>query len=129
MTIGTHAEKRHHARPVAANLAGKASSPGDKFGRRQLIGARRGPANQVGEPETQADERFLFRRVEKARREAGAMQRGPETIARTGEVVAGRGGVKAGIDSAEEYLEMRRNDVAQRLAARRLELCGVRPGE
>ena len=55
-------------------------------------------------------------------REAGGVQRGPEAVAGSGEVVAGRGGVKAGVDAAEEYGKTGRDDIAQPLAARRVQI-------
>jgi len=65
--------------------------------------------------------------VKEPRRKAGGVQRGPEAVTGSREVVAGGGGVKAGIDATEEDLELRRDDVAQLLAARRRELRRARP--
>jgi len=127
MTIGTHAEKRHHAGTIPSNLAGQPGSPGDEFRRLELVGACRCPADQVGKSITQARKHLLFRRVKEPRRKAGGVQRGPEAVTGSREVVAGGGGVKAGIDAAEEDGETGRDDVAQLLAARRGELCRARP--
>ena len=127
MTISTHAEECHHARTVTPNFAGEAGPPGDEFRRRELIGARCRPADQVGKAVTQARKGLLLRGMKQAGREPGAMQRGPEAVAGTGEVVAGRGGVQAGIDAAEEDGKAGRDDIAQLLAARSLELCRARP--
>lgn len=127
MPVRAHAEKGDDAWTVAPHLASEACASGDELCRRELIGTRCGSADEVGKSVTQSLEGFLFRRMEEARREPGAVQRGPETIAGAGEVVAGRGGVKAGVDAAEEYLETRRDDIAQLLAARRRELCRARP--
>jgi len=45
------------------------------------------------------------------------MQRRPETIARTREVVADGGGVKPGVDADEQDVEVGRDDVTQGLIA------------
>ena len=129
MTVRTHAQKRDDARLVTPHLASEPCASGDELRRRQFIGAGRGPADEVGESITEAGKGVFLRRVEKPRRESGAVQRGPEAVAGSGEVIAGRGGVEAGVDAAEEYGKTGRDDIAQSLVPRRCEICRARPGE
>src|SRR6476469_122527 len=49
------------------------------------------------------------------RSEPGLMQGGPEPVARTGEVMSGRRGVEAGVDTAEQHGKARRDHVRQGL--------------
>src|SRR5687768_11435277 len=42
------------------------------------------------------------------------MERGPEAVAGSSEMLLDRGGVETGIDAAEENVEIRRDDVGQR---------------
>ena len=65
--------------------------------------------------------------MEQPRREAGGVQREPEAVARPGEMVAGGGGVKAGVDAAEENPEPRRDHILKPLAAGSFERRPVRP--
>lgn len=60
----------------------------------------------------------LLPRREEPRRESGAVNRRPEAIARPPEMTADRRGVEAGIDAAEEDVEIRRDDVRQGFAVR-----------
>ncbi|CAA9503625.1 MAG: UDP-glucose 4-epimerase [uncultured Solirubrobacteraceae bacterium] len=53
------------------------------------------------------------------RGEAGGVQRGPEPVARPGEVVARLGGPQRRVDPDEEGPEPGTYDVAERLGARR----------
>jgi hypothetical protein len=64
----------------------------------------------------------LFGRMEKARREAGLVNRRPEAITRASEMLLHRGRVEAGIDTAEEDVEIRRDDIRQRLSEGRRQL-------
>jgi hypothetical protein len=74
-----------------------------------------------------AQQLAIFRGMEKPRREAGAMQRGPEAVARTRKVKPRGGRIETGVDAAEEDGEVRREDIAQPLAARPVEIGGARP--
>src|SRR5438045_115400 len=80
MTISAHAEKRHEARLVTPHFACESRAAGDKFGRCELIGARRGPADQIGESEPQADKGVLLRRVEPPAGKTRCMAPEPETV-------------------------------------------------
>jgi hypothetical protein len=65
--------------------------------------------------------------MEKARREARGVQRRPEAVAGPREVEAGRRRVQAGIDAAEQDLQVRGDDVAQALAVRGAKLSRAGP--
>jgi hypothetical protein len=60
--------------------------------------------------------------MKKARGKARRVKRRPEPVAGAREVGSGGGGVKPGVDAAEENLEVRRDDVAQALACRSLKI-------
>jgi hypothetical protein len=68
----------------------------------------------------------LLERRELPRREAGAMERAPEAIARASEVMADRRGVQARIDADEENVEPVCDDVPDALPARGVELRACR---
>jgi hypothetical protein len=55
---------------------------------------------------------------ELARGDAGTVQRGPEAVARPGEVVADLGRAQGRVDAAEEDVEAGPDDVRERLAQR-----------
>ena len=128
VAIGADAEKGDALRPIAPDLGDEAAPAGDEFGRRELVGARRGAIDEVGDAVAIAQEQPLFGGVELARREAGGVQRRPEAVSRAREVMSGGAGVEARIDAAEKYLQAGRDDVAQPAIARPRELRGARPG-
>ena len=62
--------------------------------------------------------------LQQARGEPAAVQRRPEPVARSGEVVPGRRRVEARVDAAEEHRQVRREDVGNRPAGRRRQFRG-----
>src|SRR6185503_18846910 len=114
-------------RAIPAHLGRETPAPGDELLRRELIGARGGALDQIGDAVARAQQLALLRRVQLSRREPGGVQRGPETVSRTREVMPGGAGIEARVDAAEQHFEPGRDDVAQRLAAGVLELGGARP--
>jgi len=93
----------------------------------QLAGSGRGPIDEIGDAACACQQRALFRWVQNARRESGAVQSGPETVARTGEVKAGRGRIEPGIDADEKDLEPGSDDVAQPPPGGLTQLASARP--
>ena len=100
--------------------------PGHEFGRLKLVCARCRTRHQVGQAVAQPEEGFLLGGVKAPRGESGGVQGRPEPVTGTGEMVAGGRRVKAGIDTAEEHLELGPDDIAQALAASRCQLAGAR---
>src|SRR5439155_14222295 len=83
--------------------------------------------DEVGDAVTAAQQFGLLGWVELFLGEARQMQRWPEAVARSGEVVAGGGGIQARVDADEQHLQPRRDDVADALVGGRGEFCGARP--
>jgi len=115
-TVSAEPDKSDCARPVAAHFGGQPAAAGDQLVRRQLVRGRGAAVHQIGQAVAELEQAAVLRRIEASRREAGVVQRGPEAIARTGEVKAGRGGIQAGVDAAEQDFQSRADDVAQALA-------------
>ena len=124
--IGAHAQESDDAGPVAPYLSLQPLSPIEELGRVEFVSACGGAGDQVGEAVPLFEEEILFPWPEPARREPAGMQRRPEAVAGAREMVASGGRVEAGIDAAEEDLQVRRDDVAQRLRASGLELLSGR---
>jgi len=120
--VGAHAEEGDDAGPIALHLALQPPSSLYELRGVKLVSAGGGATDQVGEAISQLQKKILLPRPEAARREAAGVQRRPEAVAGAGEVVAGGGRVQPGIDAAEKDLQVRPDDVAQRLRARGLEL-------
>jgi hypothetical protein len=125
--VGAEAYEDDRARPIPAHLRRQALCAADELAGRQLVGCSGRAIDEVGEAAAMAQQPAILRRVEKARREAGTVQGGPEPVAGPREVKAGRGRIEARVDAAEEDDQARREDVAQALAARPREIGGARP--
>jgi len=118
--VGTEADERDRARPVAPHLRRQPAAPGDQFLRRELVGGGGGAVHQVGQAVAALEQPAVLRRVEAPRREPGGMQCRPEAVTGPGEVKSGRGGIEARIDATEQNLQSGADDVAQALACCRL---------
>ena len=88
----------------------------DQLFARELVRGGGRAGDDVRDAEAELQQLALLRRMEEPRRESGAMERRPEAIAGTAEVLLHGRGVETGIDAAEEDVEMRRDDVRQGLA-------------
>ena len=75
-----------------------------EFPGRELVGRGGAAVDEVGDAETAVQQLLLLRRVKLSRGKSGEMQRRPETVARTREVMTGGGGVKPRVDADEEDL-------------------------
>src|SRR5881394_2630628 len=101
MPVSAHAEKGDDARTVASRLGGKAAPARDELRRRELVRARRGARDEIGEPAALAQQDILLPWPQPAWRESGRVQRRPEAVARASEMIARCRGVQARIDAAE----------------------------
>ena len=125
--VGAQADEGDGARAVASNLGRKSAAPGEELGIGQLVRGRGAAIHQIGESVAQLEQPAVFGRIEATRGKPGGMQRGPETVAGSREVKPGGGGVKPGVDAAEQDLEVRADYVAQPLARGRAQILRARP--
>jgi len=79
--------------------------PVAELGAGELGGLRGGAGCDVGDAEAIAGHLGLLGRPQQAVGEAGQVQRGPEPVARPGEVPAGRRRVQARVDPAEQHVQ------------------------
>ena len=115
MAVSADAEKRNGPGPGAPYLRGEARAPGDELGRSKL-GRRSGrPAHEVGNAVSAFQQQPLLVGAQQALRESGALQCGPETVAGTGEVMSGCGGVEAGIYPDEKNFQAGSDDIPDAL--------------
>ncbi len=98
-------QKANEARAVGAHGFLKAARAGTVFFGGQLLRRGCGAPHHAGNAITKARQLGLLSRIKAARRNARKLQRRPETIARVGEVVAGRTRIEARIDADEKHLE------------------------
>ena len=124
--ISADAHNGEITRFITKNFAREDRAAFDELGRRELVCRGGGARDDVRHAATIIQQQRVFVRRQKARREAGAVDRGPEAVSRTSEVMADRGGVQAGIDAAEQDVEAVRDDVANGLAAGGLEVFAIR---
>jgi hypothetical protein len=128
VAVGSNAEEGDDARAIAPDLGRETLASGEELGGCDLLGAGRRPVDEIGDAVAVAQQLALLGWMQQARAEAGAMQRRPETVARTGEVMPGKRGIQARIDADEERAQLRRDDVADSLILGSEELSLVRPG-
>lgn len=137
--------KPHHSekcRLKAKNLAPENLRALKQLAPGELISRCSRPRGYVGDTQPKLEQLNVLRWVEQRRSEARRIERRPEAIARSGEVVPGRGAVQPGIDPAEQDAKARPDDVAQLAVNSILELfgrgtervfhveqCPARPGE
>jgi hypothetical protein len=114
---------------VALYFGGQSASPGDEFFRRELVRGRGSAVDEICDAVAVAQQLALLRRMQLPRSESAAVQRRPETVSRSCEVMPGRGGVETGVDSNEQYLEPRRDDVPDAPARRGRDFLLTRPDE
>src|SRR6185369_5788701 len=75
------------------------------------------PGGHVGDAEPERRQQPVLVRRQPPRREAGAVQGGPEAVARAGEVVAALGRQQRRVDAAEQDAQTGAEDVRQGLHA------------
>lgn len=114
--VGADAQQRYKPRPVVARLRSQVARALHEFIVRELVSARRSALNQIGESIAEFLKLAAFARREQAICEPHFVKRRPEAIAGAREVIARRARVKAGIDAAEQHLEIRRDDIRDGLA-------------
>ena len=78
--------------------------------------------DDVGDAEIEVEKEGFFKGGEEARREAAAVEGGPEAVAGAAEVAADGGGVEAGVDPGEEDDEVFGDEIRDELVARGEEL-------
>ena len=120
--VSAEPEERDRAWPVAAHLDGEPRSSGPQLRRRELGGAGARAGDKVGQAATQGEQQVLLRRMEKPSRDAGCGERWPEAVSGAREVIAGRRGIEARIDTAEKHLQPRSDHVLERSARGRGEI-------
>ena len=121
---------RKHSRPVTQNLSSQVPDATPEFLRRQLGGRGSRPGNHIGHAVSKLKQPALFVGREQLGSEARVVQRRPESVSRTGEVMTDRSGVEAGIDPTEHDIEMLGYYIRDPFPAGRLEFCDgrARPG-
>src|SRR5215471_9882885 len=126
-SIGADPEHGQHLRTVTDEQLTQSVAAAAQLLRAQLVGPCGGTRRQVGAAEPVARQQSVLVRREQPIGEARAVQRRPEAVARTREVVANSGRVEAGIDAAEEDSQTRRDDVRDARVPRRGQLLACRP--
>jgi len=109
--VGADADYGDDPRTVAADLALERSSSGAQFVVLEFRGSRRSPCDEVGDPTATGQQLELIRGRKQPRREAGGVERRPETVARPREVLPLRGRHQAGVDADKEHIEIRTDDI------------------
>jgi len=89
-----------------------------EFIKRELRGRGRRSRYQIRDAATAVEQRLRLPWVQTPRRESGRVQRWPESVAGTREMVPGRSGIEPRIDAAEEHVEASGDDVADGRAFR-----------
>ena len=106
-------ESRYAVTPAMAMYRGcsraassrEPGAAGLELGAGQLRGLGGGPGDQVRDAQPVAGQQILLTGSQPPGGEARSVQRGPEPVAGPGEVMAGRGGVQARVDAAEQHVE------------------------
>src|SRR5262249_21246372 len=120
--VSTDAQYGYCARVIAPDARLEALAPGNELPGRELVGGSGSASDEVGDPVAGLQQLALLRRIEQAPRKARPVERRPEAVAGTREVMTGRAGVEPGIDAAEEDPESRRDCVRDGLPGCREQL-------
>jgi len=120
--VGTDADEGDDGRAQAFHFGFEATAAGAKLVVGQFIGTGRGAIDDVGDPELEVEQEIAFKGGEEARREAAAVEGGPEAVAGAAEVAADGGRVEAGVDAGEEHDEVFGGQIRDALVARSEEL-------
>ena len=118
---GGHAEEAQEARTVTSDLGQAAGSVSQLVGGEVGGGGSR-PLDQVGDSQTQRQQRLLLEGGDDLAGEAGRPEHVPEAVARVGEVVPHRPRIQTGIDTAEELPQPRCDHVGHRSTLGRRQL-------
>ena len=127
--VGADAHHREVAWLVLQDLACQGAGAGAQLVGSQLVRGRGGAGDDVRDAVAELQELVLRGRVEEVRGEPRTVQGGPEAVAGTAEVLLDGGGVEAGVDAAEEDVEVRRDDIGQRFARGGGDLGGRGPAQ
>jgi hypothetical protein len=100
----------------------QALTSGAKFVAGKLIGAGCRSLDDIGDAEFEVEKERFFKGRKETRREAAAVEGGPEAVAGAAEVVADGGGVQAGVDAGEEDDEIFGGEIRDELVVRGEEL-------
>ena len=100
--VGTDADERNDGGAPAFDFGLEALAAGAQFVVGEFIGAGGGALDDVGDAEFEVEKEGLIKGGEEARREAAAVERGPEAVAGPAEVSADGGCVESGVDAGEE---------------------------
>jgi hypothetical protein len=109
--VRADADHRYASGPKARHLPRKRLAPGPELVSGELGGRDGRAGDQVGDSDTLAQQEPLLPGLEQPAGEAGGVERRPEAVARSGEVVAGGRGVEPGVDAAEEDPEIGRDQI------------------
>ena len=120
--VGTDADEGDDGGAPAFDFGLEALAAGAKFVVGEFIGAGGSALDDVGDAEFEVEKEGFFKGGEEARREAAAMEGGPEAVAGAAEVAADGGGVEAGVDAGEEDDEVFGGEIRDELVVRGEEL-------
>ena len=115
------ADERNHARSKSARELLEALGASREVCHAQIAGARCRPVRGVRDTDPESQQVELLGGVEQAGREPGCVDQAPEVVAGVGEVSAGSVREAPGVDSAEDDIEARSEDIGDRRRGRR---CG-----
>lgn len=111
--VGGEADDRDQAWPVLADDALELPRARAQLGVGQLGGRARRPRSDVRDADAVREQLGVLVRAQAPQREARRVQRRPETVARSREVVAGLRGVQRRVDADEQDLKARPDDRAE----------------
>ena len=111
--LGAGAPARYHQR-----LCTEMPHPAGQLVWRDFVGLGCRAVDQVGNAIAEAQQLVGFKRRQQARRHSCVVQRPPETVARSGEMVLDRRRVQPWIDAAKQNLQPRRYQVGDGSALR-----------
>lgn len=122
--IGGDADNRCHSRAIASHGSLQPPASTSKLIDGKLRGRRRGARDQVGDAAAELEQGAALGRVQAARGEAGGGQRRPEPIAGPRKVKTRGARIQPGVDSAEQHVQSRRDDVGNRAIDRGAKVVG-----
>jgi hypothetical protein len=108
--------------PPEFDFSPEAPPAGAKFVISEFIGAGSWAVDDAGDAEFKVEKERVFKRGEDARRKAAAVERGPEPIARPGEVTTSGRGVEARINTSKKDDEVFSDEIRDAIIVRCAEL-------
>jgi len=117
-SISAQTQYRQKSGPVSANFLHQSLAARAQLLARQLVSSRRGASDHIRYSVAVLQQLQFIKRRNESIGETRCEQGRPKSITRSGEVMANRSGVKAGIDAAEEHAQIGPNHIGHGFAGR-----------